>query len=632
ASHCHLNHYFNFTGDELAQRTGHFDKWQDIEVAEAPRTQARGEGAEWLARRPGAPRAGASARLAEGREDANMKNRVGWLARGLLKHPIATRLFARRAPDQGPRDTGAAGDENDGEVMLRVSEAETPPDFPRGVAEVTQGSITADAANASELHYISCTITLLDIAGRRSWPAHADLEMAEYRPPPITPKQAVDSRGRFRPKMGLSEADRHSRLQKLGGYARAARIAGALNASGAGASWPAAQTAILLHPMAKPSGGFRNPRPIPELARLQGAARAPTRNRKDYDWAARGRSSERAAWTQALSYVATVAQDLNCAATHFDPAECFEFVARAKAWGTRLRRGFNRAILGGRRWARGVVAGSRFAPFCLEMVIFAELDGVALAFPRADARLFFDDLAVAAHGPRQFAARWHAASAQTPLRMLEQTSDMQASKGEPGKTVTMTSAPSPQTILAKRIRPLNLRMATSENHSGVAAAAGRRRLLGAFPKRAANFAARRDLIARIRQAGGPADRIVRQAKLPPPTRGAQAMGKSDTMARELHLSVAPFYSGNANERPGHQVLRAEDVDPGATANEAPLLASAQAWHEAEPQPHLIGHLQAAWKRRAPRVARAKVPRQIARGPAGAVIATARPAPGLADPN
>ncbi|CAK0882081.1 unnamed protein product, partial [Prorocentrum cordatum] len=105
-----------------------------------------------------------------------------------------------------------------------------------------------------------------------------------------------------------------------------------------------------------------------------------------YDWAVRGRSSERAARVQAC-IGATVAKDLAHAVAHFDLAKCFDDAARS------MRIVLDGSSTVGARWARGNVAGSRFAPVCLEMVIFAALGGAAAAFPWADARLSFDDLA-----------------------------------------------------------------------------------------------------------------------------------------------------------------------------------------------------------------------------------------------
>ncbi|CAK0905615.1 unnamed protein product [Prorocentrum cordatum] len=683
----HLNRYFNYEGDGLAKRTGHFElptyRWQDIEnpaAMEATATQAWAEGAEWPARRLKDLHDSASAWLAKGRDDANFKYRVDVLAKSLLSHPIVMPLFPRRASDhqQYAAEQEGVVDENDDEALPGVFEGETSPDFPQEEAEVVQGRLaakaplscgpeavswsdtcwpdiestlgclTADTVTDSELSYILCMIKLLDIASRRSW-------LTAHRASAASGRRWVRTRGQkgagaihrwtkpanpWQPQTTAGDtqnledhalvhpqavadnalagwesiwgdtlneqdpwlqaptdlemaADWHPRLWQLGGYAGAARIASARNAVGAGAPWPAAQSTILFYFPAKPHGCYRNLGLIPELARLWETIRVPcargweTKNRRDYD-------------------LGSPRQDLDSAVTYFDLVKCFELATHAKVWEAGLRRGFNhiiltviprihimvrRAVLAdcyieGRQWARGIVAGSRFAPVCPKMVFFAELDGVAQAFPRADTFLFFDDLAGATRGPRQPVLHWRAALAQTLLRASEQTLGMQVSKGERGKTATMTSAPSLQPTLAKRIRPMNRRMATPENHLGITAGAGRRRRAAAFSKRAAKFLARRDHIAR-------------------------AMGLADAKVGELRQSVASSCNGNAKG------------DPGATANVAPLLAWAQARHEAEHWPHLIGHLQAAWKRWAPKVARAKVPWQIARAPAGAFIAAVR---------
>ncbi|CAK0805345.1 unnamed protein product, partial [Prorocentrum cordatum] len=479
--------------------------------------------------------------------------------------------------------------------------------------------------------------------------APSEVELAEYRPPPITPQQVIESCGRFRPKTGLGESEWHPRLWQHGGHQGAARVASVLNAVEAGAPWPTAQATILFYLLAKPAGGFRNLGLLPELARLWETIRMPyarqweQAQRRAYDWAAKGRSSERAAWVQALFCEATVAQDLEYAVTYFDLVKCFVYVTHAMVWHAGLHWGFNRVVLKvvlriyamvrrivldgsytvGRRWGRGIVAGSRFSPFCLKLVIFMELDKVVAAFPWADTCLFFDDLAVATKGLREFVRYWHPHLVQALIYMFEVTLDMVVSKGEQGKTVTLASTTPLQDELTKRIRPLGVRMAKEEKHLGVTTAAGRRRRVGASSKRALKFAARRDRIARVRRAGGPAAKIVRQAKVPSLLYGVQVMGMADTKLGELRQSVATSLQGNTKGRSTFLALLADDVDPGTLVNSAPILAWAQAWRETYRQPELIPELQAAWQKWALRVGRAKSPWQIVRGPAGAFVATVR---------
>ena len=117
--------------------------------------------------------------------------------------------------------------------------------------------------------------------------------------------------------------------------------------------------------------------------------------------------------------------------------------------------------------------------------------------------------------------------------------------------------------------------------------------------------------------------VVKRAQVPPIMYGAQVMGISDTRLSELRHSVAATAGGNHKGRSSQLVLLADGADPGVAANTAPILAWANAWNETHHQPRLVEHLQAAWKRWVLKVARAKVPWQVVRGPAGAFIATVR---------
>ena len=95
----------------------------------------------------------------------------------------------------------------------------------------------------------------------------------------------------------------------------------------------------------------------------------------------------------------------------------------------------------------------------------------------------------------QFAQYWHpllVQTLQTLIHMFEVTLDMVVSKGEQGRTVTMALTTLLQDELTKRITPLGARM-VKEKHLGVTTAAGRRRRVGASSKRAAKFAARKNL-------------------------------------------------------------------------------------------------------------------------------------------
>ncbi|CAK0894743.1 unnamed protein product [Prorocentrum cordatum] len=529
----------------------------------------------------------------------------------------------------------------------------------------TVGSIDVDRMTAQELQYIDCVATLLDVASgyvtteqqNENISEHAlakpqeaadhslagweaiwgdEYDPTEYRTPPITPKEVLDASDKFRAKTGLGESGWHPRLWKQGGVQGAARVASVLNAVEAGSPWPEPQSTILFYLLAKPAGGYRNLGLIPELARLWETIRFPfarrweEANRRAYDWAAKGRSSERAAWAQALFCEATVAEGLEYAVTYFDLVKCFEYVTHELVWKVVLRiyAMVRRIVLDGcyargRRWARGIVAGRRFAPLCLKMVLYMELDGVVEAFPWADTCLFFDDLAMATHGVREFVQYWHSQLVQTLINMFEVVLDMRVSRGEGGKTVTLASTSALNAELGKRIRTHGVRMVKEEKHLGVTTAAGRYRRVGAFSKRAVKFAAKRDRIARVRRSGGPAHKVIRHAKVPSLLYGVNVLGMADTKLGELRQSVATAMAGNAKGRSTYLTLLADDVDPGILANASPILAWAQTWQEAEDDPSLVPRLQAAWKRWVLRVGLAKAPWQQVRGPAGAFVATVK---------
>ncbi|CAK0853963.1 unnamed protein product [Prorocentrum cordatum] len=449
-----------------------------------------------------------------------------------------------------------------------------------------------------------------------------EIEWAESKPPPITPQQVIEACGRFRTKTGLGESGWHPTLWREGGIHGAARVASTLNALEAGSPWPQAQDTILFYLLAKASGGYRNLGLIPELARLWETIRMPYArrwehcHRRSYDWAARGRPSERAAREQALFCEATVAQGMGYAVTYFDLVKCFEYVTHEKVWQAGTRSGFNTVIL---KMVLRIYSMTRRIALD-NMVIFGELDGVIANFPRASVCLFFDDLAVATRGARLFVQHWHTQLVQELVDMFGRL-DMKVSKGAEGKTVTMASTTALQDGLARRVNPLGIRMARHADHLGVTTAAGRRRRVSAFSKRASKYAARRDRIARIRRAGGPAQAIIRQGKVPSAMYGVQVMGLPNSTLTTLRQSVATSFRGNTMGRSTPLTLLAQGADPATRANTEPLLNWAMAWHEVANQDGLQEELQSAWKKWVIRVGTSRAPWQQVRGPAGAFIVT-----------
>ena len=63
-------------------------------------------------------------------------------------------------------------------------------------------------------------------------------------------------------------------------------------------------------------------------------------NRYEYDWAARGRSAEAAAWCQSLFDEAAIDAGLSSAAVFFDLTKAFEMVRLEDVWGAGVECGF----------------------------------------------------------------------------------------------------------------------------------------------------------------------------------------------------------------------------------------------------------------------------------------------------
>ena len=69
------------------------------------------------------------------------------------------------------------------------------------------------------------------------------------------------------------------------------------------------------------------------------------RNHKDYDWVARGRSAEAAAWTQSLYDTAATQQGIKSVAVFFDLTKAFEMIRLEDVWAAGLRARFPTGML-----------------------------------------------------------------------------------------------------------------------------------------------------------------------------------------------------------------------------------------------------------------------------------------------
>ncbi|CAK0808570.1 unnamed protein product, partial [Prorocentrum cordatum] len=249
-------------------------KWQQRRpkpCAAAAQQPQRAEGAEWLARRLRQLKALASAWQQRG--DEGTTRRGQHMADGRISLNIVLPLLAAQAPGQkADVDWSPESVELDGDDELRGLEPQEalitwdtiswPP-----IVHTLKDMRFSKIGNCAQ-HYLGLIATLLDLANKRHWkmwtkapapwqpqagkaaddsegnhelshPTKATdaalkgwesiwghplddraprlqqptaLEWAEHRPPPITPKQAIEAPGRFKPKTGLGQSGWHPRL------------------------------------------------------------------------------------------------------------------------------------------------------------------------------------------------------------------------------------------------------------------------------------------------------------------------------------------------------------------------------------------------------------------------------------
>ena len=130
-----------------------------------------------------------------------------------------------------------------------------------------------------------------------------------------------------------------------------AAIADLLNEAETSGVWPSSVATAMVHLIPKPGGGRRPIGVLPTLVRIWERARKSMvqkwsrENRRQYDWATQGRSSESAAWHQSILDEAATADGLQSAAVFLDLAKAFETIRLDLVWQAGVQHGFPLSLL-----------------------------------------------------------------------------------------------------------------------------------------------------------------------------------------------------------------------------------------------------------------------------------------------
>ena len=188
--------------------------------------------------------------------------------------------------------------------------------------------------------------------------------------------------------------------------------------------WPEQMRTRLIAQIPEASGGRRPIGLLPALARVWERVRKPVvaawrrTVERDYNWAAKGRSPQAAAWKQALRDEVAAARGQDSAATLVDLVKAFEMVKLELVWRQGLALHFpppvlrlvlesfafarlltlGRAVADAVHTLSAILAGGNFATDALFVVLVCPCDGLVLEHPGADLCLFVDDLTIHATG------------------------------------------------------------------------------------------------------------------------------------------------------------------------------------------------------------------------------------------
>ena len=364
---------------------------------------------------------------------------------------------------------------------------------------------------------------------------------------------------------------------------------------------------------------------------------------RPYNWAAKGRSPQAAAWHHSLRAEAAVARGLEAASILIDLVKAFELVRLEVVWAAGLSLGFPavilRLVLEAFAFARrlvvntalseatltlsAILAGGSFATDALFIVLIGPCDVLLRTHqPRVGLRLFVDDLTIDAVGMALQIYEALPAALRDCIFAFETELRFSVSRGgrwlidRKAKTVAVASSLSLARRLEPTMRAQGVTIKRQVKLLGIDFASGKRVRRSVQKQRVQNVLARR---GRYKQCGARAARqLVRTGALPAMRYGAGVVGvgKATFLAAR---SFACAVRGEMRGRCTYARLALASYDPGTALVTDSLLEWARAaWDERGCRDDMT----VAWKAAVKSSASADKPFQSVRGPAGAVIASA----------
>ncbi len=382
-------------------------------------------------------------------------------------------------------------------------------------------------------------------------------------------------------------------------------MGGLMSAIEAMGVWPQQLQCVLMHLIPKEAGGRRPIGLVASFIRLWERVRAPLirqwriKSMRAYNWAAPGRSAERAAWLHSLADEVAKAKGMESATALIDLVKAFEHIPLSLLWRRGAEHGFPMAVLrlvleicaAPRRLVfRGalsqtvssltaVVAGLVMAVDLMFLAIVNTMDELSVKFPEVGIITYVDDLTLRRAGPAELVKEELRLAVQECVRQLEEDCHMVVSRGrkwrgDEGKSVAVASTKRMRRILTPGFKAMGIRMVRQAKLLGVdfcpEKTKGVRR--PAQLKRWGKALARRGRVRRLGERGGA--RVAATGLAPIARYGASVTGVACRVLRQLATITAEVFGPT-----GGRSATARLAVRGADTRIDIILRPVQAWLE-----------------------------------------------------
>ncbi len=367
-------------------------------------------------------------------------------------------------------------------------------------------------------------------------------------------------------------------------------------------------------------------------------------HKREWHWAQKGRSAERAVWVQTLFDQAAEARGLHSGAALLDLQKAFEHVPLGRVWRAGKKHGYplgllrmvleccaferkltlRGAVAAGVHTLTAVAAGLAFATDCLQLAIMDIIDHLIVHHPIVRLCVYIDDITLHAIGTESEVTVELTAATRECIDGLEQVCMLVVDRDRPWKrtgkkkSVAVASSRALRQRLAASMCALGVAVKRKVKHLGIDYRPGCRRTSNVTQVQRWRAAiGRKERAKRLGQMGGA--HVLRTGVVPAARYGASVSGVADGALQRLASAAAEVY-GHARGRSTTARLAIRRADPRVGIVLKPLVEWTETIWRGDLPDHIVHD---AWFSAQKAVGLSKRPHQSVTGGADAYIATLR---------